>query len=99
MGGFDETVSSGGVGIAKDIGMVGWINSIQAAWHHRPAMVVSLRRQSRGSSAEDESRRNSNLGLGQHVRISSSLIVTHTMEIGGSAADTIKLPFRELNSI
>src|SRR5216684_4353760 len=36
----DETICVGGGGVAKNIGVVSRINSVQAAWHHRPVAIV-----------------------------------------------------------
>jgi hypothetical protein len=65
---FDETILSGDSGVAKNPGVIDRINADQAAWDHKPSSIVPviLPRQSRRSSAEDESRRKGNLGLGQH---------------------------------
>jgi hypothetical protein len=64
----DETIGFGDGGIAENAGVISRIDAVQAARHHKPASVVPiiLPRQSRGSSAEDDGCRESNLGLCQH---------------------------------
>ena len=58
-----EAICSGGVGIAKDAGVVSRIDAIRAARDHKPTLIIfpGITRQSRGSSAEDEGRDKSNL--------------------------------------
>jgi hypothetical protein len=38
----DEAKRVGGGGIAKNFGVVGWINSVQTAWHYRPALATAV---------------------------------------------------------
>jgi hypothetical protein len=75
--------------------MVSRINAVQAAGHHMPpwgCTVDRLARQSRRSGADDESRRESNLSLGQHVA-SPCWIVVQDLKMGGQTAVAIKLRF------
>ena len=57
-----EAICPGGVGIAKNAGVVSRIDAIRAAPNHKPALIIfpGITRQSRGSSAEDERSRESN---------------------------------------
>lgn len=57
-----ETICSGGVGIAKNAGVVSRIDASRAARDHKPTLIIfpGITRQGRGSSAEDERCRESN---------------------------------------
>jgi hypothetical protein len=69
--GLCETIGSGNGGIAKNAGMVSWIDSVQAPRHHIPSSLFRLVAcQSRRSSAEHEDRGKGNFDLGQHCHIS-----------------------------
>jgi hypothetical protein len=64
---YDEAICLGGGGIANNSGVVHRIHSIPAARDDvSSSIVIAFVRQSRGSGAENEGRRESNLGLGQH---------------------------------
>ena len=62
--------------------------------------AVRISRQSGGSSpAEDDGRRESNLGLCQHFCFSLVGVIPLALEVGGRRADAIKFQFRKPNSI
>ena len=51
---FDETIFSGrDAGIAKDLGVINRVNSVQAAWPYVSTRVPATFRQSRRSGAEN----------------------------------------------
>jgi hypothetical protein len=76
----DETICSGGGGIAKDLGVVNRIDSVQAAWPHRPSGTWAAFRESRRSSAENEGCNQGNLGLGRHLE-SPSLVCPQSTRV------------------